>query len=62
MSEKIKINTPAPKNARRNLQIAEDLFNLAYKVKTHQLKKKYPEWSEQHVHEAVMVLIEKGTA
>jgi hypothetical protein len=46
----------------KRLKLAEDLFNFAYSVKFHQLKKKHMDWSEKQVHEHTMLLIERGCA
>ncbi len=46
--------------ALKNLKIAEDLFNIAYKTKTYQIQKKHPEWPQKQIHEKVMELISKG--
>jgi hypothetical protein len=46
----------------KRLKLAEDLFNFAYSVKFHQLKKKHTDWSEKQVHEHTMLLIERGCA
>jgi len=42
------------------MQIAEDLFNFAYSVKSFRLKKLNPTWSAQAIHEKTLSLIEKG--
>jgi hypothetical protein len=45
----------------RNLRIASELFDLALRVKVHQLRKKHPDWSEEKVKSKALELIEKGT-
>lgn len=44
----------------QKLQIASGLFELAYKTKKAQLKRKYPELSEIEINHKAYALIEKG--
>ncbi len=46
--------------AKKNLKLGEGLFNFAYKAKSFQLRKKYPQWDEEKVHQRTMELIERG--
>jgi hypothetical protein len=44
----------------RKLKIASDLFDLAVKVKSTQVKAQNPDWSDEQVRARVMELIERG--
>ena len=44
----------------KKLKIVSDLFEMAVKIKTHQLKLKYPEQSAEEIKARVIELIEKG--
>ncbi len=44
----------------KKLKMAQDLYVLAYEVKKQQLKKKYPNLSEQEINHKVYALIERG--
>ncbi len=46
----------------KKMKIAEDLFNFAYEVKIHQLKKKHPDWLPEQLHQKTLDLIDKGCA
>ena len=50
------------KEIEKKLKIAEDLFNIAYKAKSFQLKKKYPHWSNEQIHQRTVQLIDQGCA
>lgn len=44
----------------KKMRIAAELFSLAYKIKRHQLKLRYPKLSEKELHAKTLELIEKG--
>lgn len=44
----------------QKLTIVSDLFDLAVRMKTHQLKKRLPKASDREIRDRVMALIEKG--
>ena len=44
----------------KKLKLASDLFDFAFKVKSFQLKKKYPELSEKEINAKTYALIERG--
>ena len=48
------------KRAQKNIQIASELFALAYKIKKFQLKKNHPKLSEEELHQQTLELIEKA--
>lgn len=59
----MKKNSQKPESAiYQKLKIAEDLFNLAYSVKSHQLKLKHPDWSNEMIHQRTIELIDRGCA
>jgi hypothetical protein len=49
-----------PKAAQKKLRIASDLFDMAVKIKSHQLKLKFPQASPAEIRAKVMELIERG--
>lgn len=49
-----------PKAAQKKLRIASDLFEMAVKIKSHQLRKKLPSASAEEIQARVIELIEKG--
>ncbi len=49
-----------PEKVTKKLQIANDLFQLAYDVKRFQLRKKFPELSEREINHKAYALIERG--
>lgn len=51
---------PSATEIHKKLLIAEQLYELAYKTKYYQLKQKYPDWTDQQIHEKVIELIDKG--
>lgn len=44
----------------KKLRIAADLFKMAYEVKKHQLRQKFPDLSERELNHKAYALIEKG--
>jgi hypothetical protein len=54
-------NPGSAEEVQKKFKIVEDLFNLAYKVKSYQLKQQHPEWSSEDIHKKTLELIEKGT-
>jgi hypothetical protein len=50
-----------PRAAQKKLKIASDLFEMAVKIKSHQLRKRFPHASDQEIRAQVVELIEKGT-
>jgi hypothetical protein len=50
------------KNIKLKMKIAEDLFNFAYKIKSFQLKKNYPDWTPEKIQAKTLEQIEKGCA
>lgn len=44
----------------RKLKIVSDLFEMAYRIKSHQYKKKYPLASEEDIKKMTLAAIEKG--
>ena len=44
----------------KKMRIASELFSLAYKIKRHQLKLRYPNLSKKELHAKTLELIEKG--
>jgi hypothetical protein len=46
---------------KQKFKIVEDLFNIAYKTKSFQLRKKHPDWTDQQIHEKTLELIDKGS-
>lgn len=51
---------PDPKTIQKKLKITSDLFEMAVKIKSHQLWLKYPNASDKEIKAKVMKLIEKG--
>ncbi len=49
------------KRAQRNFKIASDLWEFAYAVTSHKIKRDFPEWSLSQVHEETIKRIRKGT-
>ncbi len=48
------------KNIYKKLKLASDLFELAFKIKSHQLQLKYPKATNQEIKNKTLELIEKG--
>ncbi|MBI3535011.1 MAG: hypothetical protein HY072_05950 [Deltaproteobacteria bacterium] len=44
----------------KKLKLASDLFELAFKIKSHQLRLKYPQATFKEIKEMTLKLIEKG--
>lgn len=44
----------------KKMRIAAELFSLAYKIKRHQLKLRYPKLPEKELRIRTLELIEKG--
>ncbi len=44
----------------RKWQLASDLFDMAFKTKQYQIKKKFPELSDLEINKKAYELIEKG--
>jgi hypothetical protein len=56
------MENPVPKEeVPKKFKIVEDLFNLAYKVKSYQLQQQHPDWSTEDIHKKTLELIEKGS-
>ena len=51
-----------PRKVERKLLLAASLFEMAFRVKRHQLKNKFPELTEQEANHRAYALIEKGCA
>ena len=51
-----------PKNVKKKLRLMAELFDFAYQVKKHQLKKKFPDLSDRELNYKTYALIEKGCA
>lgn len=49
-----------PQNVEKKLLLAAGLFQMAYAVKSFQLKKKHPDWSQKEINHQAYALIEKG--
>lgn len=49
-----------PKIIQKKLKIASDLFEMVVKIKSHQLRKKFPNASAKEIQTKVMALIERG--
>ena len=49
-----------PQKIQKKLKLASDLFDFAFKVKSFQLKNKYPELSEKEIKAKTYELIERG--
>lgn len=45
---------------RKKLRLAEGLYQMAYRVKRFQLKRKHPELSDRELNHRAYALIEKG--
>jgi hypothetical protein len=50
-----------PKAVQKKMKIASDLFEMAMKIKSHQLRKKFPEATDQEIRAKVIELIERGS-
>ena len=49
-----------PRIVTKKWQLASDLFEIAFKTKQFQMKKKYPHLSEKEINHKAYELIEKG--
>ncbi len=49
-----------PKKTEKKIRLMADLFDFAFQVKKHQLKKKYPQLSDRELNHKTYALIEKG--
>lgn len=54
-------NILTPQEIEKKLKLSMGLFEAAYEIKKHQLRKKHPEKSEKELNHLTMSLIEKGT-
>ncbi len=50
-----------PKKVEKKLLLAEGLFQMAYEVKSFQLRAKHPELSTREINHLAYALIEKGS-
>ena len=49
-----------PKKIEKKLQLAESLFEMAFRVKHFQIKKKFPNLTEKEINQKAYALIERG--
>lgn len=49
-----------PQRIQKKLKLASDLFDFAFKIKSFQLKKKYPHLTEKEINQKTYELIERG--
>jgi len=54
-------NILTPQDIEKKLKLSIGLFEAAFEIKKHQLRKKHPEKSEKELNHLTMNLIEKGT-
>lgn len=56
--------TPPPAlsalEVQKKIKMASDLFDFAFKVKFHQLKKKFPNATDEEIKKQTLELIERG--
>lgn len=50
----------SPEEIHRKIRIADDLFKMAYQLKTAQLRTKFPNLSQKEINHLAYALIEKG--
>lgn len=51
---------PSPEEIQKKIRLANDLFKMAYQIKTHQLQIKFPELTQKEINHMAYALIEKG--
>lgn len=44
----------------KRLRLMSDLYRFAYTVKSHQIRRSNPHWTDAEIHKQVQELIEKG--
>lgn len=54
------MSNPNAQKIEKKLQLAADLFEMAYLTKKFQLRKKFPELSEKEINHQAYALIERG--
>lgn len=55
------IQSPRDQKIAQNLRACSDLFDIAYRLKSHRLRSEHPEWNEAEIHRLTLEAIERGT-
>jgi len=50
----------SPEEIQKKIRLANDLFKMAYQLKTQQLRIKFPELTQKEINHLAYALIEKG--